>query len=175
MRMVVYGGAVSLDGYLAREDGGVDWLVMSPDVMEIMKDMWPRFDAMVMGRKTFEFASSQGGDPGLYGDMRVVVFSRTLEPGTAGGMEFVNTDAAEFVGRMKQEDGKDIMVMGGGDLARSLFNADVIDEVGLNIHPVLLGSGLPAFHRLDHAIKLELTGSRPLSGGCLYATYSVNH
>ena len=54
MRKVIYGGATSLDLYLAREDGAVDWLIQDAEAMELMKDMWPRFDAMVMGRKTWD-------------------------------------------------------------------------------------------------------------------------
>lgn len=171
MRKLVYGGAISLDGYLARDDGSVDWIIHSDDAMKIMQEMWPRFDAMIMGRKTYEFA--KGGSAALYGDMRVVVFSRTLESGMEGGMEIVNSDAAEFVAAMKGEHGEDIMLMGGGDLARSLFVASLIDEIGFNIHPLLLGSGIPAFHRMADQIGLELIQSRPLSSGCVYATYNV--
>ena len=59
MRKVIFGGAISLDGYFAREDGSVDWLVWSDDVQKIMAEMWPRFDVMVMGRKTWQHAQEQ--------------------------------------------------------------------------------------------------------------------
>jgi dihydrofolate reductase len=63
--------------------------------------------------------------------------------------------------------------MGGGDLARSLFEADLIDEVGFNIHPVLLGDGIPAFHRMTRQINLELLSSRAFKNGCVLVTYRV--
>jgi dihydrofolate reductase len=65
--------------------------------------------------------------------------------------------------------------MGGGELARALFEADLIDEVGFNIHPVLLGSGIPAFHPLSRQINLELVMSRTLKNGCVLVTYRVKH
>jgi len=136
---------------------------------------------MVMGRKTWETAIKNFSEEDLKkaeemkGGMRSIVFSRTLEPGIRGGYELMNADAAEFVGEMKRKDGKDIMVMGGGELARSLFEAGLIDEIGFNIHPVLLGSGIPTFPPMSKQVDLERIESRPLQGGCVYATYTVKN
>jgi dihydrofolate reductase len=80
---------------------------------------------------------------------------------------------AEFVRDLKEQDGKDICLMGGGELARSLFEAGLIDEIGFNIHPVLLGSGIPLFHPMSRQIDLELLECRALSNGCVYVTYRV--
>jgi dihydrofolate reductase len=66
-------------------------------------------------------------------------------------------------------------MMGGGDLARSLFAADLIDEVGLNVHPVLLGAGVPLFTDAGRRVPLELISSRCITGGCVYSTYRVKH
>jgi dihydrofolate reductase len=66
-----------------------------------------------------------------------------------------------------------ICVRGGGRLAHALFEADVIDEVGFNIHPVLLGSGIPLFHEMRRQIDLELLECRPLKNGCVYLLYRV--
>jgi len=179
MRKVVYGGATSLDQYLARDDGGVDWLIHDAEAMEIMKEMWPRFDAMLMGRKTWTTSTKNFSKEDLEkarkmsAGMRTIVFSRTLETGERHGAEFVNTDAADFVREMKRETGKDIMVMGGGELAQSLFEAGVIDEVGFNIHPVLLGRGIPAFHKMSRQIDLELMDCKAMKSGCVYVYYKV--
>jgi len=179
MRKVIYGGATSLDQHLAREDGAVDWLIHDAEAMEIMKDMWPRFDAMIMGRKTWTTSTKNFSEEDLEKarqmsvGMRSIVFSGTLEPGERHGAEFVNTDACEFVREMKGEEGKDIMVMGGGELAQSLFEAGLIDEVGFNIHPVLLGSGIPAFHKMSRQIDLELTECKAMKSGCVYVYYRV--
>jgi dihydrofolate reductase len=65
--------------------------------------------------------------------------------------------------------------MGGGDFAKSLFEADVIDEIGFNIQPVLLGSGIPLFHEMKRQIDLELLECRALKNGCVYVLYKVKH
>ncbi len=75
--------------------------------------------------------------------------------------------------KLKAQEGKDICVMGGGLLAKSLFEADLIDEIGFNIHPVLLGSGIPMFHEMDHQIDLELIDCKTLKNGCVLVTYRV--
>jgi dihydrofolate reductase len=77
------------------------------------------------------------------------------------------------VGRIKQQEGKDICIMGGGLLAKPLFEADLIDEIGFNIHPVLLGSGIPIFHELNHQVNLELTDCKTFKNGCVLVTYRV--
>lgn len=181
MRKVIFGGASSLDNYFAREDDSVDWLIMDSEAMELMKDMWDRFDVMIMGRKTWSAAIANfseeelKGAEEMQGGMRSVVFSRKLEPGVRGSYEIVNTDPGEFVRDLKQQQGKDICVMGGGELARELFEAGLIDEVGFNIHPLLLGSGVPIFHRMSRQIDLELLECRPMKSGCVYVLYGVKN
>ena len=179
MRKVVYGGACSLDGFLARDDGSVDWLMWSEESGELMKESWNRFDTMLMGRITYEVArrsmpeGSTGANP--YGEIETYVFSTTLDPTEQKGVNVVSENAGELVRGLKERDGKDICVMGGGVLAQSLFEAGVIDEVGFNIHPVLLGSGIPSFHTMSRQIDLELVESRALKNGCVYVLYSVKH
>jgi dihydrofolate reductase len=100
------------------------------------------------------------------------VFSRTLTS-VGEGATLVRENAEEFVRNLKKEPGKDICVMGGGEFGRSLLEAGLIDVVGMNIHPVLLGSGIPLFHPLSKQVSLELTECRPLKNGCVYLTYDV--
>lgn len=174
MRKVVFGGANSLDNYFARKDDSVDWLMWSNEITQIMADYWKNFDTILMGRRTYEVALRQGG--GGSGDdsgMKSYVFSRTLKRESHPGVEIISDDAAEFVRKLKAQKGKDICVMGGGLLAKSLFDADLIDEIGFNIHPVLLGSGIPMFHEMDHQINLQLLECRALKNGCVMVTYRV--
>ena len=181
MRKVVFGGANSLDGYFARKDGSGDWLTGSDEVTEIMAEFWPRFDTMVMGRKTYEVSLKMAppGDDGgksMWGGLTTYVFSRTLAAGVGNdGVEILASDPGEFVRGLKTQGGKDILVMGGGDLARTLFEAAVIDEIGFNIQPVLLGSGIPLFHEMSRQIDLELIECRQLKTGCVYVYYRVKN
>ena len=188
MRTVIYGGANSLDNFLARPDGGVDWLRWNAGAAAILKEVWQSIDTVIMGRKTFEVGKkmnggkaprssksktkkkkSAGGPPSV----PTYVFSRTLPD--EDGVTIVREDVVPFVRRLKEQPGKDILIMGGGELARPLFEAGLIDRVGFNIHPVLLGAGVPAFHPMTRQIDLELVDSRPIGDGCVYVDYRVRH
>jgi dihydrofolate reductase len=128
-----------------------------------------------MGRKTWEVAQAMGSGSGEAATMTGIqsyVFSRTLRALPAGQGTLVTTDAGDFVRDLRQRRGKEICVFGGGDFARSLFEAGVIDEVGLNVHPVLLGTGIPLFRNAGR-IRLKLSGCREIAGGCVYTTYRV--
>ena len=175
MRKVVFGGANSLDNYFAREDDAIDWLMWSDEVGKIMADYFKSFDTMVMGRRTYEVALASGHGDGSYPGMKTYVFSRTLKPRSTKKLEITSADVAEVVGRLKQQEGKDICIMGGGLLAKPLFEADLIDEIGFNIHPVLLGSGIPLFHEMNRQIDLELIECQTLTNGCVLVTYRVKH
>ena len=174
MRKVVFGGANSLDNYFARKDDAVDWLMWSDEVGKIMADYFKTFDTIVMGRRTYEVAIAMGQDGSTPG-MKTYVFSRTLKPRSTKRLEITSEDVAEVVGRLKQQEGKDICIMGGGLLAKSLFEADLIDEIGFNIHPVLLGSGVPLFYEMNRQIDLELIDCKTLKTGCVMVTYRVKH
>ena len=179
MRKVTFGGAISLDNFIAREDGSYDWIMWSEETGEIMKDYWAKVDTMVMGRKTWDVAVANAPKPkkkkaeNPYGDIKTYVFSRTLAAGEKDGAVILNDDPGEFIRKLKAEDGKEICVMGGGDLARTLFEAGVIDEIGFSIHPVLLGAGIPLYYKMDRQIDLELIECRQFRNGCVYVSYRV--
>jgi dihydrofolate reductase len=174
MRKVTFGVANSLDNYIARPDGAVDWLMWSNEAADVMKDFWQKIDTILLGRKTYEVGlrHSKGKNP--YPGIKTYVFSRTLKK--AEGVEIVAENAAEFVRDLKaRDDGKEICVMGGGDFAKTLFEAGLIDEIGFNIHPVLLGQGIPLFLEMNRQIDLELIEARPFKNGCVYVLYRVKN
>jgi dihydrofolate reductase len=174
MRTVTYGAACTLDGFIAGPEGELDWLYFSPDVHQIMGDYWKTTDTVLMGRKTWDHAVAQGAEGGAaWGKVKTYVFSRTLKRNPGAGIQLIASDPGEFVMDLKQKKGKGICVMGGGELARSLFQAEVIDEVGLNIHSIILGGGVPLFPPIGRPIKLELLETRKLEGGCVLANYRV--
>ena len=183
MRKVTLGLANSLDNYIARKDGGFDWIHWSDEVAEISAKFMKTVDALLIGRKTYDgmLAYGQTSYPGA----KNYVFSHSkktrqaLEKKLAGkkkpdrNVKIVTEDAAKFVKELKRRKGKGIVIFGGGELAKSLFEADLIDEVVLNIHPVLLGSGIPLFHEMKNQIDLELLDCKILNGGYLAVTYRV--
>ena len=173
MRTVTYGAACSLDGFITAADGALDWLHFSREVKDFMASYWQSVDTMLVGRKTYEVMQSMGpAGGGDTGGITTYVFSRTL-PSVTPGAHLVADDAGEFVRALKTKPGKGICLMGGGELAQSLFAAGVIDEVGLNVHPVLLGAGVPFFRDPGRRIPLALAESRVIDGGCVLSTYRV--
>src|SRR5438128_10372545 len=117
MRKVIFGGANSLDNYFARKDHSVDWLMWSDEAAGIMREMWPKFDVMLMGRKTWDASVANFSEEDLqkarkmHAGMKTYVFSRTKPAGPiVEGIEMINTDVAEFVRELKRHEGKDIML-----------------------------------------------------------------
>lgn len=173
MRKVIYGAATSLDGFIAGPNEEVDWLQWTPDVTEISRATFRDADTVLMGRRTFE-AGVRAGMTAFPG-MRTVVFSRTLDHAPYQEVEVVRDDAVDYVRAMKRDSGKDIILMGGGALARALLAGGLVDEVGVNVQPIILGGGVPLLPDVGERIPLELIESRVLSGGCVYATYRIPH
>ncbi len=173
MRKVIFSLANSLDNYIARKDGAVDWILGSDEATSAMTEFWKNIDAVVIGRKTYEPVLKSGTPFPTFPGVKNYVLSQTLKENPDKNVEIIREDAAEFIRRLKTEEGKDIFVMGGGLLAKPLFEANLIDEVGVNIHPVLLGSGIPLFHEIGHQVNLELIKSQVFKNGCVSISYRV--
>lgn len=171
MRKVTFGVANSLDNFIARYDHAVDWLVWDDEVASISAEFWKTIDTVVMGRKTYEVMLTSGTTS--YAGVKNYVFSRTMKESPDEKIEIIGTDAAEYVRSLKTLEGEGICVIGGGKLARSLFEARLIDEIGLNIQPVLLGTGIPLFYAMSHQIDLELLGCKTLKNGGVFVSYQV--
>lgn len=172
MREIVFGGANSLDNYLARPDHSVDWLMWGEEAAAVTADIWKTIDTVLMGRKTYEAAVRMGQANG-YSGMKNYVFSSTITAPPESDVTVVREDGVGFIRNLKAQEGKNICLLGGGELANSLFEADLIDVIGFNIHPVLLGAGIPAFHGMSRQIDLELEECRAFRNGCVYVLYRV--
>lgn len=138
MRKVVYGGAMSLDGFIAGPSGEYDWIVTDPDID--FAQLMARYDTFLLGRKTYDAMRRMGGASPAAG--RTIVISKTLRPDECPGAELSN-DPVRVVDHLRTQGGKDIAVFGGGELFRSLLAAGRVDEVGVAVVPILLGGGVP--------------------------------
>jgi dihydrofolate reductase len=169
-RRLRYQVAVSLDGFIAGPNGEYDWIVMDPaiDFAALFKE----FDTAVMGRKTYEVVTAQGGHGAMPG-LDVVVFSRTLPAAAHRGVRISNDDPGEVVSALKAKPGRDIWLYGGGALFRSLLDAGLVDTVEVAVIPVLLGAGVPLLPP-GAATTLVLADQKtlPLSG-IVALSYSV--
>lgn len=181
MRKVVYSLTNSLDNFIAREDGGADWILMDDELMEEFPQLFARFDTVLMGRKSYDVAYAQShthdtsqGEAGFMG-MKTYIFSRTMHQNPGGEVELVSGDAGEFVRELKNGPGKDIWLMGGGELAASLLKENLVDEINLAIQPVLLGTGVPLFPSGEGQVNLQLVDSKTYKNGTVSVTYQVKH
>jgi dihydrofolate reductase len=169
-RQLRYRVAASLDGFIAGPKGEYDWIVQDPSIDFVA--MYKEFDTAVMGRKTYELVTAQGGHGAIPG-FDVVVFSRTLPATTHPGVRILNDDPREVVAALKAKLGRDIWLFGGGVLFRVLLDAGLVDTVEVGVVPVLLGSGVPLLPPGASA-KLTLTDHRVLpQSGIVTLAYSV--
>jgi dihydrofolate reductase len=140
MRKVIYGGAMSLDGYIAGPNGEHDWILMDPDMD--FAAFAARFDTYLIGRKTFEVMRRMGSGGESVPGIQNIVFSRTLRQSDYPSIT-ISADAQSVVTELRTRPGKDIALFGGGELFRSLLAAGLVDGVGVSLIPVLLGGGVP--------------------------------
>jgi len=157
MRKVVYGAAMSLDGFIAGPNGEYDWIVMDPDAD--FAEMMQRFDTYLIGRKTFEAMRRMGSDAHSLPGTQNIVFSRTLRPDDYPGLT-ISADAEGAVADLRTKPGKDIALFGGGELFRSLLAAGLVDEIGVGVVPVLLGGGIPLLPAPAGQARLKLRKHR---------------
>ena len=167
MRSVVLGLGISLDGYIARPDGAVDFLFMPKDYS--MAPFFATIDTGIMGRKTYDAARKMGGSFGT--SMMSYVFSRSEPPGERDGVVFVNESPAAFVERLRTKRGKNIWLMGGGELAREFLKADLVDELNIGLVPVLIGGGIPLFPARFPQREFKLVENKTYSKGMIALKY----
>ena len=142
-----------------------------------MKEFLKGIDAIFYGRKTWEMMKSYTPPEGAenpWKDIKNYVFSQTYAK-SESDFELVTGNVVEEVKKLKALPGKDIWMFGGASLNDSLMNAGLIDEIGLAIHPILLGKGKPFFSDYGKRIKLKLKDCKPYSTGLVYLTYQVEH
>jgi dihydrofolate reductase len=169
MRRLVYCVATSLDGFIAGPHGEYDWI--TPNSGIDFRKIYAKFDTLLMGRRTYDVAKTRG-DMLTGTGLRIVVASTTLDPAAYSGLTILAGRVSESVVALKSEPGKDIWLMGGGVLFRSLLDAGLVDAVEISVFPVLLGAGTPLLPQ-GRRIPLHFEESAALPSGVLMLSYSV--
>jgi dihydrofolate reductase len=167
--------ATSADGYIARRDGGVDWLNRPrPAGNYGMAAFLRSIDTILWGRKTYDEALARGyRDLGFGPRMRHYIFTHRPPQAAAPGVEFVTEPVKAFAQRLRAEPGKDIWMMGGAGLIGSFLDAGEIDELSIHVVPILLGEGIPLVSPLRKDVRLRLIGARPFPDGVVHLNYRV--
>ncbi|MDH3834934.1 MAG: dihydrofolate reductase family protein [Nitrosopumilus sp.] len=151
MRKIILYIASSLDGYVARENGDVDWL---PENVESgYNEFYKTIDTVVMGKTTYDQVLTFGEYP--YKDKKSYVFTRNSNKKKDENVEFVS-DVDKFVKDILPKLDETIWLVGGGQIISSFVNHGMIDEIILSIIPVVLGNGIPLFKNIQKETNLEL-------------------
>ena len=169
-RKLRFSVAMSLDGFIAGPKGEYDWIIQDPTID--FNALFRQFDTVVMGRRTYDAMLAQGHSPRLFG-MRVFVVSTTLHPNQHPDVTILRFKVAEAVAELKEEEGKDIWLFGGGILFRSLLDSGLVDTVELSIIPVLLGDGIRLLPK-GGRWPLHYVESNPLPSGILTISYTAS-
>ncbi len=167
MRKVVLFIATSLDGYIARLSGAVDWLFTDEDYG--YQDFFERVDVVVMGRKTYEQVLSFGAYP--YGSKMSFVFTRTANRFTDSEVSFVSDDIQSLIKELQASGDGDIWLIGGAELVHSFLEQDLIDEFVISVHPILLGAGIPLFRQPFPVRSLQFQSVQSFKSGLVQLSY----
>jgi dihydrofolate reductase len=170
-RKILVNIATSADGYIARPDGDLEWLTSRPAPKGFygMGKFMLSIDTKVLGRKTYEVSMRLGAKFD-----RHYVFSRQPPPASVpAGVEFINGAIRTFAKRLKQEKGKNIWLMGGGDIIASFLDEGAIDEFIVSIVPVFIGEGVPLIAPRHRNVPLHLQSVKHFPDGVVQLHYSV--
>jgi dihydrofolate reductase len=166
-RKIVYSVAVSADGFIARPDGAVDWLDRPrPKGGYGMAKFFQSVDTLVLGRKTYDFAVKHGRKD-VEPEKKNYVFSRTKKKLPSAKVELVSGDVKGFAKRLRAEKGKNIWVMGGGEIAAAFLDAGELDEIVLHVIPVLIGEGIPLFGPRQRQVPLDVLRTESFPDGVI--------
>lgn len=168
MRKVVLFIATSLDGLIARPDGGIDWLFRDADYG--YTPFFESINTVVMGRKTYELSLSFG-PPYVYQGKNSYVFSRTKAGTKDENAEFIAGSPKDFIHSLRIQPGKDIWLVGGAELVRDFLVDDLIDDFIISIHPIVLGAGIPLFPADVRELSLTLKNSIAFESGLVQLHY----
>lgn len=170
---------VSLDGFVAGPNGEMDWIKFDEELFDHVGAMTNEADTALYGRKTFELMHNYWPTADLkpnaskhdieharwYKDSLKIVVSATMNNSGLNKTKVIGDNLAENIKQLKQESGKNIMVFGSASVTHFLFNEDLVDELWLFVNPVVIGSGIPLFKGVDHAVNLKFTGCKQFSCG----------
>jgi dihydrofolate reductase len=173
-RKVIVHIGTSADGYIARPDGDLEWLTSRPKPPGFygMSAFMRSVDTALLGRKTYDASVRMGAR--FDSKRRTIVFSRQAPPAAAPtGVEFVTEAIGPFVRRLRNEAGKDIWLMGGGELIASFLDEQEIDEFVVTVAPVFIGDGVPLIARRHRRVPLELHSVERFEDGVVQLCYRL--
>lgn len=170
MRKIILNLCTSLDSYIEGPNGEIDWCFTDQDYS--MTDFLSRTDTILFGRKSFEQLETLM--PGAFEDKKKIVFSRTLKQENTKA-QVISVDIEEAILNLKKQEGKDIWLFGGAAFVTTLMKLNVVDQLMISVHPLILGTGMPLFTDLKERIQLKLTDQKSFTTGLVQLYYDIVH
>lgn len=194
MRKIILSMMVSLDGFVARPDGNLDWFLTDGEFEDEMLTLLRSVDLMLFGRVSYQLlaeywptagtSSAQDAPGGFTSQEREIefarlmnsipktVYSRTLAKAEWGPVTVDAEVSANRIAQLKQQPGKDVALFAGASLASAFVQRDLVDEYRLMIHPIILGSGIALFPERSEERRLKLQRTRTFPSGVTLLQYS---
>ncbi len=167
-RKIILNLCTSLDSFIEGENGEIDWCLTDQDYS--MTAFLNRIDTIFFGRKSYEQLVSEM--PNAFSDKKKVVFSKTLK-NTDAHSRVINGNIENEVQDLLNAPGKDIWLFGGANLTTTMINLNLVDELMISVHPLILGKGKPLFNAIEGRKKLRLTDTKTFSTGLVQLYYTV--
>lgn len=166
----------SVDGYVARQDGAVDWHVTDEAFESFANRQLEAAEVLLLGRVTYEllagyWPTATGRTADLINGMRKVVFSNSLRAVTWAGTTLVHGEAGDGLAALKAETAGELLLLGSSRLAAGLLRRGLVDEVRVMVNPVVLGGGQPLLVGMGGMMKLRLTGTEVFESGNVLQRY----
>ena len=177
MRRVIVSNVVSLDGFFEGRDKTLDWFVPDEEFFEYAKGMLRSVDTILFGRITYQhmagyWPSAPAGEiADKMNNLPKIVFSKSLEKAEWNNSRLVKSSPAEDVPKLKQQPGKDMVILGSATLASFLLQLGLIDEYRVILNPVLIGAGNPLFKGIKHRLALKLQQTKLFASGVVVLYY----
>ncbi len=159
-RKIVLYIATSLDGYIATCDDSLEWLFkVEGEGDNGISEFYDTVDTILMGKRTYDWVIENAEGDFPYNDKECYVFSRSAHKDN-NDVKFVNGDVVNLTNQLKNEEGKNIWLVGGGELLLSFIKEKLVDEIIVTVAPTLIGKGIPLFKEDDYQLELMLKGVR---------------
>ncbi|HXS38154.1 MAG TPA: dihydrofolate reductase family protein [Flavipsychrobacter sp.] len=179
MRKIIVSNLVSLDGFFEDENHQLDWFVVEEEFLEYARNMLNSVDIILFGRRTYEYMADYwpndtDNDPVIthkMNNLAKIVFSTSLKTVDWNNSILIKDNIEEEMIRLKQQHGKDMVILGSGTIVSAFAQLGLIDEYRIIVNPVILGKGTPLFQNVEERIKLRLLTTERLSSGVIILYY----
>jgi dihydrofolate reductase len=185
MRNLIFFMHASLDGFVAGPNGEMDWINVDDAMFDFIATMTDQADTALYGRVTYEMMQSYWPKAGeqinatkhdiehsaWYNKVSKIVLSNTINETELNNTKVIGDQLLDNINKIKQQEGKNILIFGSPSASQSLLNQGLIDEFWLFVNPIILGQGMPLFKNITGTTKLKFVESKTFAGGVIALHY----